>query len=226
MSDRGTDDDVYDVSPATQALTVIPYAGAELAAVQPGDSWGTTTASADTAIAVVAPPREGRFTKIKRVLYENGATVHTLTCMVSQKEVAVVTEAAAGQAVVKFSNIPTLLDSAIFAAGDFFVVQDELGIFGAYIVTSISSNSVTITASVGSAGASGFTNKILADSPVWIVGAPADHPKRQYRMKASGDTEYFDLATSPNVNQPIVVHSNNITAQGYIKQMTYENPVI
>lgn len=204
--------------------------GGRSASSTPGDGYGSKTTSAGTEFMRVAPPKAGAYTRINSLIYEAGATAHTVTMMVPIRKVKVATDAAAGQAVIRLSAVPVDLDGNKIAANDFLVVKDEAGIFGAYKVASVSGNSITITTSVGSADGSGFVNKVLANSAVWFYGATGDHPDRQITMKASTITTLPDAAngwaTTSGRFEPIIVHSNNATNAGTLVAVSYSNPTI
>lgn len=217
-----------DVSPQSEATGEAATAAAADAA--PGDGYGSATAAADTVVVRVFPPKPGRLTRVNAWIYDNGATAHTITMLVPIQKVQSSTDAAAAQAVIKLKENPTNLSGLAIAANDWLVVKDEKGIFGAYRVSSVSGLSITIATSIGAAGASGFVNKILADTPVWYFGAPSEHATRQYTMKASVVTTmpYTESgwATSPAKNEPIIMHDNNATAAGIIVGVSYSNPKV
>lgn len=221
--------DKTDVTPQSEAQ---PDAVGVAAAVAetPGDGYGSLTASSGTELLRVCPPKANRFTRVHSWIYDCGGTAHTVTLMVPVARVKVLTDAAAGQAVVKMSQAPVGTTGAKIAANDYFVVKDESGVFGAYRVNAVSGTSITIDVSIGSADSSGFVNKLIAGSFIWFFGATSLHSKRQFTMKASTVTSMPDAsngwATSPGKNEPILVHSNNATAAGTLVGLSYSNPKI
>lgn len=191
------------------------------------DGYGTITAAINTVITRVCPPKKGFYSRVNGLQYDNGATEHTLTMMVMIKKVKVASEAAKTQAVLVVDALPTNYDGSAFAADDWLIVVDELGIYGAYKIASVSGLSITITTSVGSAGASGFVNKIPKGAFVWLMGAPADHSTRQYKMKASAVTTFPEsrsgYCTSPGQNEPLLIHSDNTTAAAKWTYLNFSN---
>lgn len=222
--------DTVDTSPATEAQADVAGPEQAAAAESPGDGYGSATAAAGTEILRVCPPKLGRYTRVVSAQYDCGSTSHVLTLMVTLDRVQVSTDAEAGQAVIKFNKAPVDSSGNKIAANDYFVVKDEMGIFGVYRVNAVSGLSITIDASIGTAGASGFTNKVLAGRNVWFVGAAADHAARQFTMKASTVNQLPHVptgyATSPAAFEPIVVHSNNATNAGILSFVTYSNPAV
>ncbi len=217
-----------DLSPQSEAQPDIVSPEAN-AAESPGDGYGSLTNTAGTPTVRVCPPKIGYFTRVTSWIYDNAATAHTVTPMVPLEKCLVSTDAAAGQAVIKFDHIPTNTAGAKIASGDWFVVKDEAGIFGSYLVSSVSALAVTITASRGSADGSGFVNKIPAGRIIWYFGSPTtDHAKRGYTMKASVVTTMppGNWCTTPNKHEPILVHDDNGTNAGTLTALSYANVVI
>lgn len=218
-----------DTTPQSEAQ---PDAVAAAAAVveTPGDGYGSITASSGTELLRVCPPKAGRFTRVHSTVYDCSTTAHTLTMMVPLDKTQASTDAAAGQAVIKLKKAPVDASGTKIAANDYIVVKDEAGVFGVYKVASVSSLSITITVSVGSADGSGFVNKVLADAAVWFYGTAADHSKRAFTMKASTVTTLPDAVngwcTSSAKVEPIVIHSDNSTAAGTLVAVSYSNPRI
>lgn len=202
----------------------------QVVAESPGDGYGSISNTAGTPNVRVCPPKLGRFTRIHTWLYDNAATAHTVTLMVPLERVLVSTDAESGQAVIRLNKMPIDSTGNLAAASDWIVVKDEQGIFGAYRISSISGLAVTIAVSIGTADGSGFTYKVPAGNVVWFFGAPADHAKRQYTMKASVVTSMppaaSGWATTPNSHEPILVHDDNGTNAGTIVGVNFSNPVV
>lgn len=178
------------------------------------DCFGTKTAAAGTAFTRLAPPKSGARTITGTFTYDCGATAHTVTFMTAQDKTTVGSEAASGQAVVAVSGGLVGADGGVITANDYVVVQYEDGSWGELIVSSVSGLNLTMTASL--------TKKITKGTKIFMMGVASDHTDRQWIMKAStqytypgGDTRARS-ATSALPEQPILVHSNNSTAQGYL----------
>jgi hypothetical protein len=205
-----------DVSPASEAAgSLLTDAAAQV----PGDGYGSSTIAFGTEVVKVIPPKAQRHTRIDGFGYECGATAHTVTVMVPLQKVKVATDAAAGQTSITLDVAPTDTSGAVPAANDFIVVRNEYGIYDVYKVASYSARVIVVTVSVGSADSNGVITKIEADTPVWFFGGTADHVKRQFRTPASAYTPFTPpngICTTPNVYEPVIVHSNNATATGYM----------
>lgn len=218
-----------DVTPASEAQPEVAAPAAVASAESPGDGYGSLTNTAGTPNVRVCPPKIGYYTRLISWIYDNSTTAHTLTPMIPIAKRFVASEAAAGQAVLKFDSIPVNTAGALLQSGDWFVVKDEAGIFGAYLVSSVSGLNVTVTASRGAAGGSGFINKIPAGRIIWFFGSPTtDHAKRGYTMKASTFTTFptGNYCTTGGTHEPILVHDDNGTAAGTIVALSYANVVI
>jgi len=150
---------VPDVSPASESASEVRLA--EVPVDLSGDGYGSITDTVTVPLLRVCPPKPGCYTRVYSFWYDNlAAALQTVTFMVPQATCAVASDASISQAVVKFSAVPSLLDGGLMAANDFFVVENENGVFDVYQVLSISGLSVTVVASVGSASASGVATNL------------------------------------------------------------------
>lgn len=183
------------------------------------DAYGTKTAAAGTEFTRVIPSRPGLRARASGFIYTAGTTAHTLTFMVTLDQTSIASEAASGQAVIVASRVPTAPDGSSLAAGDWVIVAHEDGVWTDYKVTSISGFNITLTANLA--------KKVLKDSALFFMGAPADHDGRAFTILASqtlsmyGADNKLCAATAMVDNQPILVHSNNITAAGYLQWLGY-----
>lgn len=219
---------LQDVSPASPDDDVATEPSQ--ADAPPGDAYGSSSITAGTAILKVLPPIAGRRTSADAFWYDNlAAAIQTVTFMVPfTTKTKVSTDMAAGQASISVDVLPTGSTPGNIAASDVVAVQNETGAFDVFLVSSLSGNNIVITASVGTAGASGLTQKILKNAKVFFMGAPGDHPSRQFKIKASTYITFAPpngrLAVTSQNGQPIVVHSDNNTTAGYLHGPTYSNP--
>lgn len=183
------------------------------------DAYGTKTETAGTIIKRVIPPRSGARAKVGGLSYTAAATAHTLSVLTTVNTVSVASEAASGQAVVNISSVPTTFDGSIVAANDWFVLQYEDGTWDAHIVNSISGKAVTFAANL--------SQKVLADSQAFFMGAPADHSDRQFTIDASqtltiaGGDDRLGFGTGSSNGTPILVHSTNATNAGLLRWLAY-----
>ena len=219
-----------DTSPASEADQATPIT--ELTATNAGDCYGSITATAATPLLRVAPPKFGLRTSVDWLQYDNlAAAVQTLTMMVRQDWTKVAAVAAAGQAVINVEDALYGVDGGIIAADDYIITQNKDGVFVAYKVTSVANlTAITITASIGDATGSGVGVEILPGAGVFFMGAPADHAKRQYTVKASTLQDFAPpgggLCVTPGDNEPILIHSGNGTTAGYMTGPRYTHPKI
>lgn len=183
------------------------------------DCFGTQTQTAGTIITRVVPPVAGARSCIGWFSYDCSTTAHTLTFLVAIDEVAVSSEAASGQAVVNINRVPTSADGSVIANTDFFVLQHEAGDWAVYKVSSASGLAITMTANL--------SQKVLKSSRAFFMGQPSDHSLRQFTMLASKVTTFIGAdfrvraCTSALPDSPILVHSDNATAAGYLTGPAY-----
>lgn len=181
-----------------------------------GDSFGSKTATADTAITRLIQPHPVKLSHAGAWSYKPGATAHTLTFLIPVATTTVTTDAATGQAVLAFAAIPTAPDGSILAAGDWVAVQYPDLSWGEYKVSSVSGLNITMTAN--------FAAVIRANTTIYYFGAPGDHANRQVSLVASveqsGPASGYS-ATTPAIGQPILVHADNITAAGTLRFLNY-----
>lgn len=202
-----------------------------------GDTFGSLTASSGTELMRVGAPKAGYYTRCYWTKFCNKAAAEqTLTVLVELARTTISTDAAAGQAVINFSSIPSSpVDGSLMAANDYFIVQNELYEFDVYRVASISSLAVTVDVSIGSASSSGVATKLLAGSSkvsnvIYFMGAVADHTKRKFTIPTS-NTDYtlandiVGIGTGVKKGSPLLLHFGNVTTQsvftgagfGYVK---------
>ena len=183
------------------------------------DCYGSLTQTAGTVITRVIPPRSDGRACVGSWSYEAAATAHTLTLMTCQSKTTVASDAAASQAVVAFANLPVTYDATLLAANDWCILNHEDGSFGAYMVSSVSGSNVTFS--------SNLSQKVKAGTVIYFMGAPADHSSRAFTMKASTTTTFIGgdfrvrAAAAPNINEPILVHSNNATNAGTLYYLNF-----
>lgn len=183
------------------------------------DGYGSKTAAAGTPITRVVAPRPGVRAKVSSFEYKAGTTAHTVTFLTVLTKTKTSTDAASGQATIPLASIPTAADGSALATGDWFVIQHEDGTWGEYLYSSISGLTVTLTTNL--------TGKVLKGATVFLMGAPADHPDRQYLVDVSDKITFYGgdarlCAASANADsEPILVHSNNATVAGNLKWVAF-----
>lgn len=185
------------------------------------DCYGNKTASLDVPITRVIPPRTGARAKVASWRYTAAGTAHTLTMMPALDSAKVATEAAVSATTLTVDDQLVGLDGGVIAAADWIVVQLEDGTWVTATVSSVSGNIITVAAAFSA------TKKVLKNSKVYFMGAPADHTDRQFVLTASTSTEFIgsDLrvcsGTAAMNDEPLLVHVDNITAAGNLRWVAY-----
>lgn len=190
---------------------------------------GKKTESAGTAIIVVVPPQVNTKTVLTRVVYTPGATSHLLNVLRSQGTTQVTSDAADSQADLVVDSLSLAKDqlgnslSENLAANDYIVVRNSKGVYEAHKISSISGTTLTLSASLGtsiSAGATVWGMYEISRTAGWpaltfdlTTGAQRDIPG------LGNNEETVGIATSPGVNQPLVVYSNNATNAGTLDRL-------
>jgi hypothetical protein len=187
------------------------------------DSYGSLSPAADTAAVRVLPPRrDGKRTTCAGFSAQPAGTAHTLTILVALDKGLVVTDAASGATTLSIDRIlqdQTGGSAGTIAVGDYLVVEYEDGTFAAIAVTgSGATKTPTFSAT---------TQKIKAGTTVWFFGAPADHTDRRFicTLNARLTCSVADLGsigTSLHDNEPVVVHYDNVTAQGVLTWVAFD----
>lgn len=205
--------------------------------------FGVKTETADTVITRLIPPVRRAFTRLTGVHYRAGGTAHTLTVMRPLNKTTLTAAAAAAQAVINIAadpgDYPTgsrVADNAI-AANDYVVIELADGTHHIGVVSSVASLAITLTANLPTGGAA-------SGATVWFFGIITDlnpcdglaHP--QFTLTASTATVLGDqpgeavagiVGTVPHPstfsgmngkNMPMILHSGNATAQGWIESCT------
>ena len=173
--------------------------------------YGVTTATAATAFLRLVEPRRNSKARVTSMNYRSGSTAHTLTVM---KVVATTTApagAAASQTAIVLATGSPLSTEAL-AASDFLAWENADGGFNFGSVSSLSVNTVTMGANVPVA--------IPAGALVWAF-YEVGRATHQVHSPAASTTTLFSDAISGvvepvNFYQPLLIHSNNATAQSWL----------
>lgn len=192
---------------------------------------GTLTESADTAIVGLIPPNSVGKTVLSTLTYKCGSTAHTLSFLRSQGATTTSASAAASQADIVLTSVQPALNIAgdslaeTLAANDYLCIKHSDGTYGAYKVSSVSGYTVTLS--------SNLTKAVSANAPVWAfyeVARTLGTPSIQVLVPTASAVNIFPgggatppamegeigIASSLNRNEPIMIQSNNATAQGWI----------
>ena len=186
--------------------------------------FGKATQNADTVITRGIPPKRQAngpplYTRITSLRYTAAGTAHTLTVMRPFGRTTLTAAANSGQAVVNIAADPTVNAApGALAANDYVCLQQSDGTYLFTTVSSVAVLAITLNTNLTAAAASG--------AYFWSFGVVGDgHP--QFPLTASTTLD-FDDTTIPGLDgygfigsdqafQPLIVHSNNATAQGTIE---------
>lgn len=186
-----------------------------------GNGTGGLTQPFGTRIRFLIPPRPRGYTRISKLVYTAQGTAHTVTCARPIGDTTAA-GAAAGQAVIVLAADPGVTGN-LLNTNDLLAVREADGVTRLYIVSSISTLTVTLTTNL--------TAGTTAGASVWNFGALTDtdpvigtaHPT--LRGIASATTSYEDreggVFASHETDSPLLVDSNNITAQGTLEQLSW-----
>lgn len=181
------------------------------------DSYGTKTETAGTPILRVIPPAVGLRAVCTGFCHKSGTTAHTVTFLTALAVAEVTEYAESGQAVLKVDELNYNADGSPVANTDYFVVQHIDGSYEPYKFDSNTLLAITFS--------SNLTKDVAQGAKVFFMGQPSDHAYRQFLGLASGDFPPAGVggrfATAAKKEQPILVHVDNITAQGWLKYVTY-----
>jgi hypothetical protein len=211
-----------------------------------GNGFGQSTQNAGTVISVLIPPRVGAVARLDKFAYTTGATAHTITVLrplgpaynpavpslggTTQYPGSVQCAAAgaSGQAVIVLNYLPGSKAHQL-QANDLVAIQETDGVTRLYIVSSVSTLTITLT---GNLTAGVAVNSWVHDFGVLATVNPIDgtaHPN--YNIPASetgvGITIPTDapavagLVSTYFTNQPLLVQSNNVTNAGNFDYLEY-----
>lgn len=187
-----------------------------------GNGLGALTQAAGTAIRRVIPGLVAAIARISKLVYTNGATLHTVTIARPIGSTRTSGAGASGQAVINLVADPGPSGNAL-AANDLLVIQEADGVQRLYIVSAVSSLAITLTANLVAG--------VAANAWVWNFGILGDTDPRigeahqTLSLPASGTTTYSDdmggVIGGHRKNEPLLVSVNNITNAGTLNQLSW-----
>lgn len=200
----------------------------------PGNGFGNKTAGNDVPILRIIPPSVNALSRVTGLDYEAAGTAHTVTFMtvVSDVTPTLTQDVVLNGTVFYLSDAPHDSTGNPPAAGDWFTVRGANKKMYAFKVASYAASppaiTITTTSGIGDANGTGVPVAFPTGNNLWFHGSPtADHPDHGYLMKASTiRTLNMILATSPKINQPILVHSDNAAAAALTCAVSYDNPKV
>ncbi len=203
-----------------------------------------TNASGGTVFSLLVPGRVGAITRLLSLTYTPPSNAQVLTCLRPlgqvqpvanlpiQSYTTVSAAAASGQAVVNIAAQPGSAAHGI-QANDFVAITESDGIQRLHKVSSVSTLAITLTTNlVTGVTATGQYSVAANNCYFWCFGATGTtdpnsgsvHP--QLNVTASTNLVLADdTGTGAGVlatyltNSPILIQSNNATAQGYLQQV-------
>lgn len=152
--------------------------GASAFPIKTGRSYGRLTQTAGTAIVRLIQPIAGAIARLMYLVYNAGATAHTLTVMRCLGQTTVASAAAGGQQVINITADPgkysttfpngtsSVADNNI-SANDYVVYQCADGTFVVDTVSSVSTLAITMTNNLPTGG-------VAAGAPFWFFGITTD----------------------------------------------------
>lgn len=175
-------------------------------------NYGTVTQTLGTVITRGIAPMRGNLTRLTTLHYVSLGTAHTLTVLKSLGRTTLAAAAAASQAVVVLRSDPGP-STNLLATSDYCALRQNDGTMLFGTVTWVLG---TLTATFGS----NLTAAASAGSDFWMFGVAADQTDYTFKPTVSTRTIYSDpisgIMTSGNVDEPLLIYSNNATAAGVI----------
>lgn len=187
-----------------------------------GNGQGTRTAAAGTRIRYLMQPNTQGRLRVSKAVYTAQGTAHTLTFLRPIGRTTASSAAAAGQAVINLTADPGPAGNLI-AANDLLAIRETDGVTRLYVVSSVSTLAITLTANLAAGAAAG--------AKVWNFGVAADtnpadgaaHPA--FAGTASAATTYEDrengVVATFERDDPILFDSDNATAAGTLNQISW-----
>ena len=188
---------------------------------------GYKTQSAGTVITEIVPGNSLYKTRVVSLIYRVGTTAHTLTLMRPVGDTTTTSAAATGQAVINVATASPAKTAAgaleTLAAADYLAWKDTDGTWQYDIISSVSSNAITMTSNVPSA--------ISAGATIWAFYEVGRAAHIQFNPGASTTrTLYpnFQTGITKQVNEynirsgvgdPVLFHSDNSTAAGFLENI-------
>jgi len=180
------------------------------------------TESAGTVITALCPPKKRYKTRLTSLVYEHGSTLHTISLLVPLGETTTSAAAAASQTDMVLTDTSPGALAETLAAADYLVWEDAstnaaqpwLAGFSYDSIASIASSTVTMASNLPAAVSSG--------AKVWAMYEGGRAASFLLKGKASTRCSYGDpiagILTTPGRYDPILIHSNNASAAGFIEQ--------
>jgi len=196
----------------------------------PGFGVPYTTASAGTAFVALVPGHKDHKIKLHKVSYTSGATAHSLTFMRPLSKVLLSSAAAKGATSIVLAEDPGAWGSAKtvaannIASGDWIAYRQGDGTWAYNKLTGSPTTDANglVTCAVSALGAA-----LAAGTEIFFFGVPADsdpntgsaHPKYvpPVSMTYTWDGNGAALLSTLGVGEPMLIHSDNATAQGYLE---------
>lgn len=189
---------------------------------------GAKTQTAGTVITQLIQPKVGGIARVNKINYTSGSTVHTLQFLRSQGSTTTTAAAAAGDStitVASTSPITSDFSSATetLAANDWIAIQSTDGTYELAKVSSVSSLTITLTATLAKAVSSGATVYAFYElaRAATAAGRPAIlfYPTASTLSSIGCEDHASAIVDGVARGAPVMVHSDNATAAGYIQAL-------
>lgn len=196
------------------------------------------TASANTAITALIPPRARAFSRVTHVMYRCGTTAHTITLLKSflptsgAVSTLTATVAASGTSATVNADPSVGSPAGALANGDWVAIQLDSGEYFISTISGLASLTFTVNA---------LPSQASAGNKVYAFGVPADHASSQTTQApnpikgssilctASVMNDWSDFASgliqSLAQEMPLIVHSNNATAAGTFELVSGDHTI-
>lgn len=194
-----------------------------------GGGLGNSVNTLDIPNTKLIPGVKGALTRLTMIDYEAAGTAHLVTPMYPLGDVTptLTADVAVNATVINISEAVHDAAGNLPASGDWIAVKGANGRLYHFHIASYSSLAITITATNlwGDANGTGVPVALPTGNKVWFFGSPSvDHVSRSYKFKASTPRTLPVSIATPKVNQPMIVHADNVTAAATIFQIAYDNP--
>lgn len=178
------------------------------------------TETAATPIVELIQPKENLKPRLTSLVYTPAGTAHDLIFMKALEQVLTTAPAAAAATTVVL-DIATFCGQTI-ASGDYVVIEHADGTYGHYLVSALSTLTITINA---------LAKAVNAGAKVFIMGAPADTYHLTFKFGASARLEQADYLSGlaecgyddgvydrDGAGDPALIYSANGTAAGILNR--------
>lgn len=188
------------------------------------------TASADTAIVALVPPKTKAIARITNIVYRQSTTAHTLRVLKPIAQTTIAATAAASQAVITLTSINAGYNTSgaaeNLAANDYLAWENDLGYVEFGIISSINTTTKAVTLAASLAVATGAGKRCwlfyeIGRACHWAVTPAASTTNRYESAHGLVDSVLTKQEDAYNYHsgkgRPLLIYSNNATAAGVLE---------